>query len=68
MVWNIVETRTAADNPAKPKVPPKSISNAIRDPVLTNTEYPTLVDSFDCNLAFRMAINDKGTIEKNHYL
>jgi len=60
----MIDNNTASDNPTKPYELPKTAINTSSEEILIIAEYPILVDSFDCNLALKIAEIVRGIMEK----
>ncbi len=61
----MMDNKTAIDNPTNPYSIPKNAMNPSNEEILIIAEYPIFVDSFDCNLALKMAEIVSGIKDKD---
>ena len=62
--YRIDENNTDKDKPIRSNWLPRIIIKITNEPILTNAEYPTFVDPWDCNLALKIAAIDSGIKDK----
>ena len=62
VVQRIIDNKTAKESPIKSNILPKTGIKTNILPILTIAEYPTIVDSFDCNFAFKIELIVSGII------